>query len=288
MSVTISIGMPVYNGELFIREALDSLLAQTFTDFELIISDNASIDATECICLEYAAKDTRIRYFRQVENKGALANFQAVLDLAVGDFFMWAAADDKWASNWIEHIYERVYCEKNVAGFGELLHINKQGNTFLHPANKVNLEFRGSLWWRKLLFFLGCERMGKANLFYSLYPREALKGLSLQSYCFDFQILYALLDKVEYIQVDGAYLYKRVHSGCDGSVADGELGQGGFLKYVKTLRYELQLMRCYSEYNSLGFRLAQTFLFPVKLFLWLKFHLRKIIFFSCGKSEPLC
>ena len=90
----VSIGMPVFNGDKFIREALDSLLAQTFTDFELIISDNASTDRTEAICREYAARDPRVRYVPQSENRGATANFQFVLDEAVGEYFMWAATDD--------------------------------------------------------------------------------------------------------------------------------------------------------------------------------------------------
>lgn len=92
----VSIGMPVYNGAQFIREALDSLLAQTFTDFELIISDNASTDGTEAICREYAATDRRIRYVRQPENSGAMSNFKFVLNEAVGEYFMWAAHDDRW------------------------------------------------------------------------------------------------------------------------------------------------------------------------------------------------
>jgi len=98
----VSIGMPVYNGEPFIQEALDSLLAQTFADFELIISDNASTDGTEAICREYAARDKRIRCVRQPENLGAAANFQFVLDEAVGEYFMWAAADDVWLPKFIE------------------------------------------------------------------------------------------------------------------------------------------------------------------------------------------
>lgn len=90
----VSIGMPVYNGEKFIIEALDSILAQTFTDFELIISDNASTDGTEAICNDYATRDSRIRYFRQNENAGALFNFKFVLNEARGSFFKWAAVDD--------------------------------------------------------------------------------------------------------------------------------------------------------------------------------------------------
>lgn len=94
----VSIGMPVCNGAEFIRVALDTLLAQTFSDFELIISDNASTDGTEAICREYSAKDVRIRYVRQVENLGATANFQLVLNEAVGEYFMWAAHDDYYSN----------------------------------------------------------------------------------------------------------------------------------------------------------------------------------------------
>jgi glycosyltransferase involved in cell wall biosynthesis len=97
----ISIGLPVYNGEKYIRDALDSLLGQTFTDFELIISDNASTDDTQVICEEYALRYSQIRYVRQSENKGPMANFKYVLDQARGKFFMWAAYDDLWAKNFL-------------------------------------------------------------------------------------------------------------------------------------------------------------------------------------------
>lgn len=92
----VSIGMPVYNGERSIREALDSLLAQGYDNFELIISDNASTDATAAICREYLSKDKRISYFRNDCKVGQMANFRLVLDRARGAYFMWAAVDDRW------------------------------------------------------------------------------------------------------------------------------------------------------------------------------------------------
>jgi glycosyltransferase involved in cell wall biosynthesis len=98
----LSIGLPVYNGERFLRFALDSLLEQTFTDFELIISDNASTDSTKVICLEYAARDSRIRYYRNSENIGAAANFNQVFRLARAPFFKWAAADDVISPSFLE------------------------------------------------------------------------------------------------------------------------------------------------------------------------------------------
>jgi len=101
-NVLVSIGMPVYNGAACIRSAIASLLAQSFKNFELIISDNASTDNTREICENFAKKDARIKYHRQQINKGALANFDFVLQESQGEYFMWAAHDDIWSSNYIE------------------------------------------------------------------------------------------------------------------------------------------------------------------------------------------
>jgi glycosyltransferase involved in cell wall biosynthesis len=90
----VSIGMPVYNGANFLAETLDSLLAQRFTDFELIISDNGSSDDTERICRAYADRDRRVRYFREAVNRGATWNHNRVIELATGEYFKLAAHDD--------------------------------------------------------------------------------------------------------------------------------------------------------------------------------------------------
>jgi len=90
----VSIGLPVFNGEGYLAEALDSILAQTYSDFELIISDNASTDRTPEICRAYAARDPRIRYYRNAKNLGASPNFNRVLELSSGEYFKWAAYDD--------------------------------------------------------------------------------------------------------------------------------------------------------------------------------------------------
>ncbi|MBK1986812.1 glycosyltransferase family 2 protein [Sphaerospermopsis aphanizomenoides BCCUSP55] len=97
----LSIGMPVYNGEKFLQESLDSLLNQTFGDFELIISDNASTDNTEEICRNYAAQDQRIRYYRNASNIGCARNFHRVLELSKSEYFKWAAYDDLHAPDFL-------------------------------------------------------------------------------------------------------------------------------------------------------------------------------------------
>jgi len=98
----VSVGLPVFNGEPYLREAIEALLAQTLDDFELIISDSASTEETGAICREYAARDPRIRYERVEHNLGAAANFNRVLGQARADLFKWAAYDDLCAPALLE------------------------------------------------------------------------------------------------------------------------------------------------------------------------------------------
>src|SRR3954447_19823090 len=94
-SPLLTVGMPVYNAEQFLAKALDSFLDQTFKDFELLISDNASTDRTEEICRKYAARDRRIRYFRNAKNMGAGWNLRHVYSLAKqATYYKTAAHDD--------------------------------------------------------------------------------------------------------------------------------------------------------------------------------------------------
>jgi glycosyltransferase involved in cell wall biosynthesis len=102
----VSIGLPVYNGEKYLAETLDSILAQTFRAFELIISDNASTDGTEAICRKYAAGDPRVRYFRNAENLGAARNYNRVFRLATGEYFKWSGHDDPLAPTFLARCVE--------------------------------------------------------------------------------------------------------------------------------------------------------------------------------------
>ena len=105
--------MPVYNGEEFIRKRLDNILSQTFSDFELIISDD-STDSTPQICKEYAKKDSRIRYIHQEKNHGVWKNYFFVLKEAKGEYFSWVAVDDLWMPNFLERNVQILDSKKNV------------------------------------------------------------------------------------------------------------------------------------------------------------------------------
>ena len=102
----LSIGLPVYNGENYLAESLDALLGQTYEDFELIISDNASTDGTADICRRYAKQDSRIRYIRQPRNIGCAPNHNTGR-YARGELFKWASDDDLYARDLIERASRR-------------------------------------------------------------------------------------------------------------------------------------------------------------------------------------
>jgi glycosyltransferase involved in cell wall biosynthesis len=102
----VSIGLPVFNGEQFLEQSLDSALAQTYSNFEVIISDNASTDRTASICERYVERDARIRYYRQPRTRAVTWNFRQVAMLARGEYFLWMAHDDLFAPQYIERCLE--------------------------------------------------------------------------------------------------------------------------------------------------------------------------------------
>ncbi|MBE2220132.1 MAG: glycosyltransferase family 2 protein [Anaerolineae bacterium] len=110
----VSIGLPVFNGENYLAEAIESILGQTYQNFECIITDNASTDKTEEICRAYAEADERIRYFRNEHNLGAAPNFNKSFDLSSGKYFKWAAHDDTMAPTFVEKCVEVLETQSDV------------------------------------------------------------------------------------------------------------------------------------------------------------------------------
>jgi glycosyltransferase involved in cell wall biosynthesis len=108
MAPRLTIGLPVYNGEKYVAESLEALLGQTFTDFELVISDNASTDSTGDICRRYEKQDSRVRYFRQSWNVGLAPNHNFVAEQARCDLFKWASNDDLYARELLERCIDAL------------------------------------------------------------------------------------------------------------------------------------------------------------------------------------
>lgn len=167
----LTLSLPVYNGERFLAEALNALLAQTYRDFELIISDNASTDRTADICREYTARDARIKYVRQPVNIGLAPNHNALIPLARGRYFKFASHDDLYAPTLLERCMEvmesdpeAVLVHSNDAIIDERGEIIRRNPYLLDTANP-----RPSVRLRSVLY------IPDGNDFYGLIRTEVLR-----------------------------------------------------------------------------------------------------------------
>lgn len=152
----VSIGLPVYNGERFLSEAINSLLAQTFKNFEIIICDNASTDRSEEICQSFVRQDERIRYYRNPQNLGATANFNRTVELASGEYFKWAADDDICAPDLLQRCVEVldkdssvVLCQSEVTFIDENGKFIKNYDSKLYNFNSQEPHLRFADYIRK-------------------------------------------------------------------------------------------------------------------------------------------
>jgi glycosyltransferase involved in cell wall biosynthesis len=282
MTPKISIGMPVYNGEKYIREALDSIMEQTLTDFELIIADNASTDDTERICREYQDRDSkRIRYFRHVSNYGVMVNFQFVLNQVRGEYFMWAASDDRWDRHWLKQLLEKIVESHSGMAFGRVEHINESGERFASIANGAKFRFTGGTTLRRITYFLIYEGWGKACIMYGLYKKELIIELNnifidlVSGRClYDYTLVYKLLKYASLENVDSVVLYKRVHTASAGqTMGFKNFGSAGFLRMISRILWPFppKLIGEYIRYSSKCEMLILILLLPLKLLLAYRF-----------------
>jgi len=185
----VSIGMPVYNGEKIVRVALDSLLAQTFTDFELIISDNASTDRTGEICQEYAKKDPRIHYVRQPKTQEAESNFQFVLDKARGEYFMLACDDDVRSPDYLSVNID--FLSKNPDFVASTSPVRFEGGKF-NEIKMGDFSLVGDKAQRIVHFFKGGFNCGRFYSLISVYTLKLSKDFSTKD---KIKIIWALIIK---------------------------------------------------------------------------------------------
>ncbi|MGV7224440.1 MAG: glycosyltransferase family 2 protein [Nitrospinales bacterium] len=130
--------MPVYNGEKYLEETLNSLLEQNFANFEIIISDNASTDKTEVICRKYVDCDHRIIYHRNDVNLGAAENFNIVFQMASGEYFKWSAADDLLAPEFLNHCVKILDEDPDtILCYSRTEEINASGRTLRQFPSKI-------------------------------------------------------------------------------------------------------------------------------------------------------
>jgi glycosyltransferase involved in cell wall biosynthesis len=148
----VSIGVPVYNGARHLAQALNALLGQTFSNFEIIISDNASTDDTQAICEQFANADQRIRYLRQPRNIGAPRNWSFIVHEARGQYFKWASANDYCCERFVEKCLEALQNDPRVVlSFGRTCLVEEQtGVTTEYDEDLEALDDRPSDRFRRI------------------------------------------------------------------------------------------------------------------------------------------
>jgi glycosyltransferase involved in cell wall biosynthesis len=133
----LSIGIPVYNGEAYLAETFESLLSQSFTDVEIVVCDNASVDRTPDICRSYQRMDSRISYFRSDRNIGAAANFNRVFQLSSAPLFHPGADDDLYATAFFEHCVDALDQDPEVVlSYAQTTLIGEQGEALLFDQDR--------------------------------------------------------------------------------------------------------------------------------------------------------
>ena len=230
----VSIGMPVYNGENYIRLALDSLLSQSFFNFEIIISDNASEDKTGEIVKNYAKNDPRIKYFLQDRNIGPAANYKFVLDKAIGFFFMWAAHDDTWDQNWIEVLLSEIRDDD----------LGVRGAIRFLCGKRIEMRYlRNYKMGAQLSCFLGNENNYRCHYVYSLFRRSSLLACDFSPLTMDYSpdniFIFSLIRKGNFRSTRKTAMTFRVHPDNLG------LQYGKEWKGLKKILYRIHPLRYY-------------------------------------------
>jgi|CXWL01.1.fsa_nt_gi glycosyltransferase involved in cell wall biosynthesis len=216
----VSIGLPVFNGERYLKEALTSLLSQTFTNFELIISDNASTDGTGKICAEYARQDQRIRYYRAASNMGVNRNSNKVFELSKGEYFRWASHDDVSSIHLLERCVAVLDSKPDVVlCYGKTVLIDPDGGKISAYEDGHDLPMQSPA-ERYVTYF---ERAGLCNLPYGLIRSAELKRTRL--FCdlavSDLLLMGELALYGKFIEIPEELFFRRMHPTA-GSLARSE------------------------------------------------------------------
>jgi len=172
-SILLTMGMPVYNEENYIGEAIESLLSQTYKDFILIISDNGSTDRTPEICKHYVDKDKRIVFVRHAQNKGGFFNFKYILDRANTPFFMRCNGHDKWDPQFVEKLLSLIQKEDLILIYPQTREIKIDGTPGeIYQDDYTTAKMEGPI--DRYMYIL--KHMAICNFFDGIWKTQALKN----------------------------------------------------------------------------------------------------------------
>jgi hypothetical protein len=220
MPVRVSLAMPIYNGEQYVEETIRSILAQDCTDFELIITDNASTDRTEEICRAFAVRDSRIRYVRNERNLGASANYNLGLSLATGEFFKWCACDDLISANCIGALVNALEQDPEAIGAFPKTECIDESGAVIPLVGKPLPDKTGLTPAQR--FMRGVHEGGTMFEIFGLFRRDMLHKtmLHLPYYGSDRALLAEVALLGEFVRVPTATFFNREHRARSINIAD--------------------------------------------------------------------
>jgi glycosyltransferase involved in cell wall biosynthesis len=242
----VSVGIPVFNGEPFIRESLDSVVGQTFEDLEIIISDNASTDGTESICQGYARKDARIRYVRNRENIGLAKNFQRVVELATAEYFKLANADDLCGPDLVSQCVQVLDRDPTIVlCYGKTTLIDGEGRTLREYEDGLDLRSPNVT----ERFRLALERVRLNNVLQGVMRADALRRTALlDTYVgADMVLVVELALRGRFHELPERLFQRRIHAGAFSSQVSEE-GQMGTWEPGARRSTDLYFWRHYRGY----------------------------------------
>jgi glycosyltransferase involved in cell wall biosynthesis len=243
----LSIGLPVYNGERYLMQSLDSLLSQTFADFELVVSDNASTDGTQEICREYASRDPRIRYYRSPVNVGAPQNYRCAFERSSGRYFKWHTSDDLVDPQFVERCMDAITSNPGVVlAYTKSQLVDEAGTYLADVAQDVALDSScPSARFRQVH-----GNLGFCNVIYGVVRREVLERTSgLGAFIDSDRVLIAELAlHGRFYEVPEVLFSRRMHSGAYSS-QQGDQAKLQFYNPQKAGRVALARGRSLWEYG---------------------------------------
>lgn len=213
----VTIGVPVYNGERYLHETFESIDAQTFADFEVVISDNASTDGTEWICRDYVARNPRARYRRNHRNVGIAANFGRLVREARGEYFKLANADDRFDPRLLGECVAVLDAHPEVAlCYGKTTLIDEHGKTIRRYEDNLDLRQPRA----RTRFRLVLERLRLVNVLHGVIRTTALRRAGpLGTYVgADMTLVPALALQGQFWELPDFLFYRRMHAGASSSI----------------------------------------------------------------------
>ncbi|MDH4185506.1 MAG: glycosyltransferase [Nitrospira sp.] len=213
----ISVGLPVYNGEGFLAQTLDSILSQTLTDFELIISDNGSVDGSRAIAESYARRDGRVQVVQSDINRGAAWNYKRVLDLARGPYFRWAPADDLFAPESLACCVEVLdQHPEAILCYPKTTLIDAHGGTIRPYDDNLDLRQASPVDRYKAVI----KQLGLTNVIYGLMRTDVLRQTRLIGNFPGADLIFVAELSLfgQFHEIDRPLFFRRMHEGASSSI----------------------------------------------------------------------